>query len=290
MSPRSRWLAEPERDRLTIMASVHTLNASADRRIARAGRGRLVPPIALGAALAALWQLACTVEWLPASISSPEEIVRYLWTVLRTSAAWETIGETMYSWAISFAITVVIGTSIGLLAGLSDIGRRMVGGLVEFCRPIPSIVFFPLVVLTFGTERKGIVLLVVLSAVWPVLIQTAAGVHDLDPVLWDVSRAYGIRWHQRLRRIVIPSAVPFVVTGVRIAATLALVVVITAELLGSGRGIGTELAAANQTGYYVQLYGFSCVAAGLGLAIDVVIGRIERRVLRWHPSQRGELS
>jgi len=255
----------------------------------RARVARVVPPLVVGVVGVLAWQLACTANLLPATVSAPGEILQYLWEVLRTSAAWSVIAETMKSWTIGFSITVLLGTVVGAAAGLSVTGKRLIAGLVEFFRPIPSVIFIPVVVIAFGSGRAGVILLVVLSAVWPVLIQTEAGVRDSDPLLWDVAHAYGLTRGQRIRHCVIPATVPFVATGVRIAATISLVVVITVEMLGTGSGIGAEMARALQTGDYDRLYGWAFISAALGFIVDTLLGRVENKVLRWHPSVRAEV-
>ncbi|TYB42484.1 ABC transporter permease [Actinomadura chibensis] len=253
----------------------------------RPGRGRAVlAPALLGAALFGGWQLAAAAGATPGSLPSPADLAAYLGESVLKPGFWSAAGSTMLSWTAGFAVSVLVGCALGMLAGLNGAVDRLLFPVVEFFRPIPSIVYLPLVILVAGTGRLSVVVLVAGGAVWPVLLQTVAGVHDTDPVLRDMTRAYAFTRRERMRWCVLPSAAPFIATGVRISATISLVVVVTTELVGTGKGLGGVMSTAYQTGSYVVLFGTGLAAAVLGVLIDQALGLLEKRALHWHAAHR----
>jgi ABC-type nitrate/sulfonate/bicarbonate transport system permease component len=161
--------------------------------------------------------------------------------------------------------------------------------VVEFLKPIPPVVLIPLLLLTMGpSERLGLVL-VVFGCVWPILVQTSYGVRDADPVALDTVRSFGLSAPQRLRRVILPSAAPFLVTGMRIAAGAAFVIAVVSELIGGAPGLGKDILLAQNAGLYAKTYALVLATGILGLALYLVIGRLERWALHWHPSVRAEV-
>ena len=128
------------------------------------------------------------------------------------------------------------------------------------------------------------------AATWPLLMQTLYGVQDVDPVATDTARSFGFSRPQRLLRVTLPSAVPYIATGVRISAAVALILVVTAELVIGAPGLGREINLARQGGGVDLMYALILATGLLGWGVNVLFTRVERRVLHWHPSQRVEVA
>jgi ABC-type nitrate/sulfonate/bicarbonate transport system permease component len=111
-------------------------------------------------------------------------------------------------------------------------------------------------------------------------------VRDVDPVALDTARSFGIGWLERLWRITLPSSVPYIATGLRISSTVSLILAFTAELFLGIPGLGQKMNIAQAYGLSNDLYALALAVGFLGLAIHLVFTRMERRALRWHPSQR----
>jgi ABC-type nitrate/sulfonate/bicarbonate transport system permease component len=126
----------------------------------------------------------------------------------------------------------------------------------------------------------------VFGSVWPVVLQSMYGVHQIDPVARDVAAAY--RWRRRdvVGRLVLPSAAPFVATGIRIAATMSLLLAIGAELLGGAPGIGAAITAEQEGGDVPRTWAFVVVSAVMGVLLNLSMLALERKVLRWHSANR----
>lgn len=151
---------------------------------------------------------------------------------------WATLWVSMLGIAVVFAI----GCPLGVLLGASARVYRMTRALVEFLRPIPAVALIPVAIIAFGTGSQMKVAMIIAGAIWPILFNTMYGVWSADPVALDTARAYGNGPLRVLFRVAVPSAMPMIWTGVRISATIALILTISAEMLaGSERGIGAWL-------------------------------------------------
>jgi ABC-type nitrate/sulfonate/bicarbonate transport system permease component len=118
------------------------------------------------------------------------------------------------------------------------------------------------------------------------LVQTMYGVRDVDPIAVDTARSFGVGRPERLLRITLPSSVPYIATGMRISSTVALILAFTAELFMGTPGLGQKVNVAQAYGLTDQLYALAIAVGFLGLAIHLAFSALERRALRWHPSQR----
>ncbi len=117
-------------------------------------------------------------------------------------------------------------------------------------------------------------------------MQTLYGVQDVDPVATDTARSFGFGRASRLLRVTLPSAVPYIATGVRISAAVSLILCVTAELIIGAAGLGREINLARQGGAVDLMYALIVATGLLGWAMNAGFTRVERRVLHWHPSQR----
>jgi len=199
---------------------------------------------------------------------------------------WRAFLHTVQGWALGLGLATVLAVPTGIVLGLSDLAGRAFRVPVEFLRPIPSAALIPLLFLTLGTTLRSEVFLATFGAFWPILVQTMYGVRDVDPVTIDTARSFGVPRHERLWRITLPAAVPYIATGIRIASAVALILAFTAELFMGTPGLGTMVNYAQSYGLTTQLYALAIATGVLGLCTHLLFTALERRALRWHPSQR----
>ena len=263
------------------------------RRSLRSPRTRagdiLLPLVSIGVALL-LWEAVSRAgliseQDLPSMTASFGE----LWSLMHTREFWTNLAYTARGWALGLLIATALAVPIGIVLGSSELAGRAFRVPIEFMRPIPSAVLIPLLFLTLGTNLKSEVFLAAFGAFWPLLVQTIYGVRDVDPLAIDTARSFGVGRFARLYRITLPSAVPYITTGLRIASTVALILAFTAELFMGTPGLGQAMNFATSYGLNDQLYALALATGFLGLAIHFLMSGLERRVLRWHPSQRGEV-
>ncbi len=248
----------------------------------------VVPALSVVAALA-LWELISRTgvvaeRDLPAMSSTSAE----LWSAMETGDFWIALAQTVRGWAIGLGLATLLAVPIGIALGSSHLAARAFRVPIEFLRPIPSAALIPVLFLTLGTNLKSEVFLATFGAFWPLLVQTMYGVHDVDPVAVDTARSFGVPRLTRLYRITIPSAVPYIVTGLRISSTVSLILAFTAELFMGTPGLGHELNYASAFGLTTRIYALALATGFLGIAIHYLMVALERRALRWHPSQRSE--
>ena len=168
-------------------------------------------------------------------------------------------------------IATVLAVPIGIVLGSSEFAGRAFRVPIEFLRPIPSAVLIPLLFLTLGTILKSEVFLAAFGAFWPLLVQTIYGVRDVDPIAIDTARSFGVGRLERLYRITLPSALPYIATGLRISSTVSLILAFTAELFMGTPGLGQAMNYAQSYGLNDQLYALAIATGFLGLAIHFVM-------------------
>jgi ABC-type nitrate/sulfonate/bicarbonate transport system permease component len=260
-----------------------------------ARRRRELPSFVLG--LVGLVVFAGLLEVLPrVGIVSAEyfppfsSMIRALVEEAGTAAFWVATGETVWAWAIGLVIAVVAGVVLGLLIGSSDLLRRVTASTIEFLRPVPSVALIPLAVLLFGFSIRSTLLLVVYASFWQVLIQVIYGVQDVDPVARETARSFQLgRWAQ-VRYVTRPTALPYVMTGLRLGASVALILAVTAGLVGAGQGLGAQIALAQSSNAVPLVYGLVIFTGLLGVVVNLGARALERRTLAWHSSVRADLA
>jgi NitT/TauT family transport system permease protein len=199
---------------------------------------------------------------------------------------------TVQAWGIGMAITVAAGVPLGVLLGSVPGVRVATMAIVELLRPVPSVALILLVSLLLGPGLRMSVTLIVYGAVWPVLYNTIAGIDDVDPMAKETHRAFGFSRLATMWMVSLPSAAPFIATGIRLASTVAIILDIAAGYITgpiNGPGIGAFIAEASTGATDTTVILAATVWAGiLGLALDLLLMQAQRRLLRWHHTRLGE--
>lgn len=243
------------------------------------------PGIVVVLAIALLETLTRT-DVLPPGLPPPTAIGHKFVEDIQGAVIWQSTWLSLKAWAFGFAIVTGIGVTVGLLLGYSRVTYRAVILTAEFVRAIPSIGALPFLVLLYGVGFKVTVVFIVLGALWPLLIQTMYGAQDVDPVALDTGRIYGLGRFGRFFRIVLPSAAPYIGTGMRLSGVHSILIAVAASLLIGGEGLGAAIALAEAGGQIELTYARIFMTGCLGLSLTIVLTRIERSLLRWHPSMR----
>ena len=235
----------------------------------------------------ALWELVIRAGVISESnIPTMTAALGELVSQLGESGFWSAVGRTLEGWALGLGIAMALGVPLGILIGSSRWLFRAFRVPIEFLRPIPSVALIPLAVLIYGTGLQSKVFLAAFASFWPLLIQTIYGVQDVDPVATDTAKSFGLNRLARMWHITLPSAVPYIATGVRISSAVSLILVVTAELVIGAAGLGREINTARSGGNLEVMYALIVATGLLGWVLNIVMSAAEKRVLRWHPSQR----
>lgn len=253
-------------------------------RVLQYGLGGLGAVVALG-----LWQYAATVG--PAANSplpSAGEAIGALQALMMTPEMWQATLDTIVMAVVGLALASVLGVALGIGIGVSPLAMHATRVPLEFLKPIPPIVVLPVIVLVLGPTATMGTFLVFFGCFVAIAVQSSAGVFDTDPVARATGESYGMSSGEILRSIVLPSALPYVGTAIRVAAPTSLVVAVVAGLLGGGPGLGQSLLLAQLTGNQNDLFAYVLVLGLLGLAVQGLSQWGERRLLHWHPQYRKE--
>ncbi|MGO4807007.1 ABC transporter permease [Arthrobacter sp. 2MCAF15] len=250
---------------------------------------RAAPGFLVVAGVLVAWELGSRTGLLPGSVfPSMVTTLGALAGLFQDPAFWTSFLQTIASWAIGVLIAAVAGVPIGMLLGRVTFLYNSSRLLIDFMRTIPSVAVIPLITLMFGATMEMKIILVVYGAFWPIMIQTAYGVRDTDRVLVDTARSYGLTGLRTARFVLAPSALPYLVTGMRISAVVGLLLAISSEILGSAPGIGLDMALAQTGGALTLTYAYVVFIGLLGVCVDFGLNKVSRAVLYWHPSVREE--
>jgi ABC-type nitrate/sulfonate/bicarbonate transport system permease component len=245
--------------------------------------------LAVLAAALGLWQgLSAAGVIRSDEFPSMSQTATALWDLVTQSALWSAVGETLEGWAIGLVIGAAAALLTGTLIGLSGFAYRSVIGVIEFFKAIPVIAILPVGLVLWGATLTMKFALVAFAVFWPLVIQVCYGVRSLDPVVRDTTTVLQVRGPRKFLTVILPSAAPFIATGLRVAVAVALIVDVIAELIGGGTGIGERILLAENAGPsdYPQMYAYIVVAGILGVLLAGTFTVAERYVLHWHESQR----
>ncbi|WP_449280931.1 ABC transporter permease [Leucobacter sp.] len=256
-----------------------------ESRLLNSGIGALGVVAAIG-----LWQFAATAGPLADSpLPSAVDALSAFFGLLGTPEMWLATWDTVYMALLGLVIATASGVLLGVGIGVSPLAMHATRVPLEFLKPIPPIVILPVVVLVLGPTAGMGVFLVFIGCFVSIVVQASAGVFDTDPVAKATGRSYGLGSAEILGRIVLPSALPYIGTAVRVAAPTALIVAVVAGLLGGGPGLGQSLLLAQITGNQDQLFAYVLILGVLGLIVQGLSQWGERRLLHWHPQYRKQV-
>lgn len=221
---------------------------------------------------------------LPSFVSIVQAAVRGFYQGELAKAVLSTIG----SWAPGLFIATICGVIGGIALALLPRLEIATRPLLEFVRPIPSVALIPVALLTLGIGIEMQLAMIAFASIWPILFNAKAGVEGVDPRYVESGRVFGLTRFERIVRIVIPSALPMVATGMRTASAIALVLSITVELLTGRPGIGFYLQNVRLNGQITEMWAAILVTGILGYLFNTVFLSVERRILPWSPENRDQ--
>jgi NitT/TauT family transport system permease protein len=247
---------------------------------ARAG---LVSAIVLPApsAVARRWLAAL----LPAEAHDPAAGSRLAWLFSGELVA--DAGSSLFRVVVGFLLGTALALPLGLVMGASARVHGLVNPLLQVLRPIPPIAYIPLAILWFGLGNPPAVFLIALGAFFPVLMNTMAGVRQVDDIYIRAARNLGAGRGTLFRRVMIPAAMPFILAGMRIGVGTAFIVVIVSEMIAVNDGLGYRILEAREFMWSDKIIAGMLTIGLLGLAIDAGMSRLNRYLLRWHRGSEG---
>ena len=261
--------------------------------------GMVVPVVAI-----AIWQWVAGMGWvneniLPSPLQVWRKWVAYL-LPLQDFATWhETNHGSWFAWAVSgelitdaigslyrvivgFLVGAGLALPVGLVMGASRVAYGWLNPLFQLLRPIPPIAYIPLSILWFGLGNPPAIFLIALGAFFPVLMNTIAGVRQVDGIYLRAARNLGATGTTMFVRVILPAAVPYILTGMRIGIGTAFIVVIVSEMIAVNNGLGFRILEAREYFWSDKIIAGMITIGLLGLAIDAGMNKLNNSLLRWH--------
>ena len=235
-----------------------------------------------------LLELATRSGWInPVLVPPPTAVAQRVFAVVTAGSLLAPLARTLSLLAVAYAIGCVLGIALGVLMGRFRRVHGLLEPLVEVLRPLPKPALLPPLMLFLGLGDTMKITAVALGVFFPVVINTIQGVRGVDPVLVDVARTFQHSRAATLWKVVLPSALPLILSGMRIALGIALVLVVIAEMMAGTGGMGYLIIDLQRSFRIVDMYAWVVILAVLGYALNEVFVRIERRAIHWSGSRTG---
>jgi ABC-type nitrate/sulfonate/bicarbonate transport system permease component len=181
-----------------------------------------------------------------------------------------------------YLLAAAIAVSLGIVLGYFRSLHSWLEMLIEFLRPMPSVAIIPVAILTLGIGDSMIVAVTVYATMWPILINTIDGVRHIENTLIDTGRTFGLSRRRILWRIILPGASSYIVTGLRIGLSIALILVTTAEMIVGSKGLGFFILDEERSMNSGNMYAGIILVAVLGYALNRGFLTLENKVMKWH--------
>jgi ABC-type nitrate/sulfonate/bicarbonate transport system permease component len=191
------------------------------------------------------------------------------------------LAPTLWRIALGFGLAVLVAVPVGLLMGTISFVYRLLEPITEFVRPIPSSAYIPLAILFLGIGNEMKIFVIFLACLFPILLNTYGGVRGIDPVLVDTGRTFNVSRSRALWQIILPAALPSILTGMRISLGIALIVSVVAEMISGNSGIGYFILDMQRVFRVPEMFAGIFTLGVLGYLINFVFIRIEAHFLRW---------
>ena len=232
--------------------------------------------------LITLWQAASSfLNASPLFLPSPLAIAAALWRLIAQGDLLQQIGISALRIAAGWSLGAVVGLALGLGMGLFTFARAAGFSVVSALFPIPKIALLPLMILWLGIGETSKVATIALGVFFPTAISAASGVDSVPRNLIRMAQSFGLPFADIVRKVVLPGALPSILAGFRISTSIALLLVVSAEMVGAEKGIGAFVMQAGNLMQTDQLLAGVVVLSLMGLAVARAIGAFERRFIDW---------
>jgi len=259
--------------------------ALASTKIKLGARGLLLLSWLAPVVLVIVWEWLAQAGWLsPQVLPAPSKVARTAFKLATTGTLLNDLGVSLLRASAGFAIGTTVGAALGTLVGFSRIAEAAIDRSVQMIRAVPFLAVLPLVIVWLGVGETQKIFLVALGVTFPIYINTVLGIRQVDPKLLELGRVQGLSSIQLIRRIILPGALPSILTGVRYALATAWLALVVAETIGAQSGIGFLAMDAREFLRTDVIILTIVIYALIGVAADGIARFLERRLLAWHPN------
>lgn len=232
--------------------------------------------------LIGLWEIGSRTGVIGQLIlPAPSEVFRAFAELIETGTLWKHLSASLQRLVIGWSAGTLLGIAFGLAIGLFSVARTGLSPLVSAIFPIPKIALLPLFIIWFGIGEGSKVATILFGTFFPTVIATYGGVDNVDRNLIRMGQSFGLSWLSIVRKIIIPGALPAILSGFRISASIAIILLVAAEMIGAEFGVGAYILLAGSLMATDQLIAGVAILSMMGLTIAWLIGKAERYLLRW---------
>lgn len=233
-------------------------------------------------ALLAIWDIGSRTGLISELVlPSPESVVlafRDLWV---SGELWEHTSASLMRLGIGWTLGTILGIILGVLIGLFSYVRAGLAPIVAAVFPVPKIALLPLFIIWFGIGESSKVGLILFGTLFPTIIAVYGGVDNVDRTLIRMGQSFGLSWRSIVWKIILPGALPAILSGMRITIAIGITLIVAAELIAADKGIGAFIQMAGSLFATDQLMAGVILLSIIGLVANWIIGLAERYFLRW---------
>ncbi|QUJ76050.1 ABC transporter permease [Sulfitobacter albidus] len=215
------------------------------------------------------------------TLPKPSDVLGTFQNLYVSGLLFQHLGPSLSRLIVGAALGVSLGISVGVLIGLFSYVRSGLVPVVAALFPIPKIALLPLFVIWFGIGEGSKYALIAFGTFTPTVVATYGAVDNVDRTLIRMGQSFGLSWWSIVRKIVLPGAMPGILSGLRISLAIAIILLVAAEMLGAEYGIGAYILEAGSLYDLERLFAGVVILSVLGVLMSAAIGMIERRLLRW---------
>ena len=232
-----------------------------------------------------VWEFMARAGYVSAQVlPAPTVVLLTAWDLIKDGRLLTDLGVSLLRATAGFVIGGSIGFVLGTLVGFSKLAEILFDRSIQMIRAIPFLALMPLVIVWFGVDEGGKIFLVSLGVAFPIYINTVLGIRQVDPKLLEVGKVKGLSNYQQIRQIILPGAMPSILTGVRYALAVAWLALVVAETIATTRGIGFLAMDAREFLQTNVIILTIVIYAAIGVLADSLARLLERRLLGWHPN------
>lgn len=220
----------------------------------------------------------------PIFASYPTEIIKTFFEMLFTANFLNSLTISIVELIYGFGLSILLGVPIGLLIGKIEVLENILGPFINAFYGIPRIVFIPLIILWFGLALKAKIVMIILLAIFPIIINTISGVKNIDKSLIETAKAFGANEKQVIFTVILPGSLPFIMTGIKLGAGMAIIGMILGEMFTALTGLGALLIIYANRFQTSNVFVIIFVLAVLSLALIESIRLIEKKIMPWKAS------
>ena len=233
--------------------------------------------------LLVVWEIVARAELInPLIVPAPSRILGIFWGLVASGQIPMQIVFSMKRALAGYFLAAAVFIPLGIVMGLYRPAHRLLEVIIEMLRPVPPPVIIPVAMLIFGLGDETKIFVIFFSCAWPILLNTIDGVRNLDWVLLNTARTFGLSRAETIRQIVVPAASPQIMTGMRVSLPIMLILVVISEMIGSTDGIGYFILDSQRRFKVAQMYAGMLSLALLGYALNQLFDLLHRRLLSWH--------